>query len=223
MITFSKGPVVQPFIISIQAEGCHPVNIQAYIRDAFDCTIGTCNSSISDVKFYGYFDANNNGMPDDNNEWILIGSGEHSETIVEEWIAVWDASTMDIGQYLIGAKGTDFDGNTTWSFMSETDVNTLFGGQPNFANITPDPGIVYSVINNDCGGVQQHADLSLEKNVDIQAPEIQDTIVYTLLLTNLGPDTATQIHVRDLLPADAPEVTSVIVATWFLLNPEVVA
>jgi hypothetical protein len=79
MITFSKGPVVQPFIISIQAEGCHPVNIQAYIRDAFDCTTGTCNSSISDVKFYGYFDANNNGMPDDNNEWILIGSGEHSE------------------------------------------------------------------------------------------------------------------------------------------------
>jgi len=201
MITLSTGPVVQPFIISIQAEGCYPVNILANIRDAFDCSSGTCVSSVNDVKFYGYFDTNTNGIPDDNNEWLLLCSGEHSDTIIEQWTATWDASTMPAGQYLIGAKGTDSDGNTTWSFISETVVSQLFGGHPNYANITPEPGIVYSIISNDCGGLQQHADLSIEKNVDIQEPDIQDTIVYTLLLTNNGPDTATKIRVKDLLPS----------------------
>jgi uncharacterized repeat protein (TIGR01451 family) len=172
----------------------------AYVRDAFDCTTGTCISSVSEVKFYSYFDNNSNGIPDDNNEWILIGAAEHSETIVEQWSAVWDISTMEMGQYLVGAKGTDIDGNTTWSFLSESEVSNLFGGHPNFANMMPEPGIIYAAINNNCGGVQQNADMGIQKTVNIPTPDVQSTIAYSLLLSNNGPDTATDILVKDLLP-----------------------
>ena len=200
MITFEAGPVVQPIVIKIQTEGCNPVNVKANIRDAFDCSTGTCVNSIKDVKFFGYLDTNRNGHPDDNNEWILLVSGTHSDEIVEEWTAVWETSTAANGQYLIGAKATDIDGNTTWSFLNETQVTSLFGGPPNFSNISPDPGIVYDVIQIDCTGPLQYADLSIEKSVDIQEPETLDTVVYTLQLINHGPDTATNVKIKELLP-----------------------
>ena len=199
MITFATGPVVQPFVILIEAEGCQPINIVAYIRDAFDCTTGTCVSSVVDAKFYGYLDANQNGLPDDNSEWLYLLPGVHSETIAEKWTASWDSASFAAGQYLIGAKGTDVDGNTTWGFLSETEVSNMMGGSPNYANISPDPGVAYAVIKNDCGGVQKNADLSIQKTVNLSAATPGDTLQYQIVLTNNGPMDATQITVQDAL------------------------
>jgi large repetitive protein len=45
------------------------------------------------------------------------------------------------------------------------------------------------------------ADLSVTKTVDISAPTVGSSVTYTLVLANAGPDTATNVIVRDQLPA----------------------
>ncbi|MFN8488963.1 MAG: SdrD B-like domain-containing protein [Caldilineaceae bacterium] len=46
-----------------------------------------------------------------------------------------------------------------------------------------------------------YADLRLVKQVDKTAVQTGDTVVYTLVLTNNGPDAAANVQVKDLLPA----------------------
>jgi uncharacterized repeat protein (TIGR01451 family) len=55
---------------------------------------------------------------------------------------------------------------------------------------------------------QGEADLAVAKTVDNVAPGVGDTIVYAVELTNHGPDTATNIEVVDLLPAEVTFVSS---------------
>jgi uncharacterized repeat protein (TIGR01451 family) len=47
----------------------------------------------------------------------------------------------------------------------------------------------------------QQADLQVTKVVDNTAPNVGDTITYTITLTNIGPDAATNVSLRDVLPA----------------------
>ncbi|HEX3152354.1 MAG TPA: hypothetical protein VHR66_30050 [Gemmataceae bacterium] len=47
----------------------------------------------------------------------------------------------------------------------------------------------------------QQADLVLGKSVDNPLPNVGDTIAYTILVRNAGPDTATNVRVTDALPA----------------------
>lgn len=54
----------------------------------------------------------------------------------------------------------------------------------------------------------QQADLSLTKAVDNATPNLGDTVVYTVTLANSGPSAATNIQVRELLPAGLTLVSS---------------
>jgi uncharacterized repeat protein (TIGR01451 family) len=54
----------------------------------------------------------------------------------------------------------------------------------------------------------QSIDLAVTKTVDDPAPNEGGTVVYTVALTNNGPDTATGVEVTDLLPAGVTFVTS---------------
>jgi uncharacterized repeat protein (TIGR01451 family) len=47
----------------------------------------------------------------------------------------------------------------------------------------------------------QQADLALTKRVSDGAPNVGDTITYTVTLSNIGPDSATNVQVTDPLPA----------------------
>jgi len=49
--------------------------------------------------------------------------------------------------------------------------------------------------------VERLADISLSKSVDAISPYVDDTVAFTLTASNLGPDDATGIKVKDLLPA----------------------
>jgi uncharacterized repeat protein (TIGR01451 family) len=49
--------------------------------------------------------------------------------------------------------------------------------------------------------VGEAADLSLVKSVDDPVPNVGESIAYTIVITNSGPDNATGVAVRDLLPA----------------------
>ena len=57
--------------------------------------------------------------------------------------------------------------------------------------------------NNTASATQtpQRADLALAKSVSNAAPNVGDTITYTVTLSNNGPDAATSVQVTDLLPA----------------------
>src|SRR5262249_32673457 len=47
----------------------------------------------------------------------------------------------------------------------------------------------------------QQADLAVTKTVDNPTPDVGDTVTYTVTVTNLGPDTATNTKLTDTLPA----------------------
>jgi uncharacterized repeat protein (TIGR01451 family) len=58
--------------------------------------------------------------------------------------------------------------------------------------------------SNNAGSVTetpQQADLKLTKTVDNATPNVGDTITFTVTLSDLGPDAATNVTVQDLLPA----------------------
>src|SRR5262249_26075161 len=47
----------------------------------------------------------------------------------------------------------------------------------------------------------EQADLFVTKAVDNATPNVGDTVTFTVTLTDLGPDAATNVTVQDLLPA----------------------
>ncbi|TCZ75957.1 DUF11 domain-containing protein, partial [Paenibacillus albiflavus] len=54
----------------------------------------------------------------------------------------------------------------------------------------------------------QQADLSITNTVDNAIPNVGDTITFTVTVTNNGPDSATGVEVRDLLPTDLKFVSA---------------
>ena len=54
----------------------------------------------------------------------------------------------------------------------------------------------------------QEADLSVTKSVDDTAPNVGDTVTFTVTLANAGPDAATNVEVTDPLPAGLGFVSS---------------
>ena len=64
---------------------------------------------------------------------------------------------------------------------------------------------------DDTGGVLiggQQADLSLTKAVSNSTPNVGDNVTYTIVVTNAGPSTATNVEVLDILPVGLQFVSS---------------
>ncbi|SNY95439.1 gliding motility-associated C-terminal domain-containing protein [Flagellimonas pacifica] len=116
------------------------------------------------------------------------------------------------------------DLSITWSNLSITNGNTLSlmfdatvnasGDYVNTAEITAnDIFDIDSTVNNGLAGEDDQdtaevtvtaADLSLSKDVSSGSsltPNIGDTVVFELTVTNAGPDTATNITVEDIIPS----------------------
>mgnify|MGYP000076608294 CR=1 FL=1 len=51
------------------------------------------------------------------------------------------------------------------------------------------------------GVVIQQSDLSIVKSIDNTTPNVGDTVTFSLVVTNAGPDAATNVSVEDILPA----------------------
>ena len=79
--------------------------------------------------------------------------------------------------------------------------------QPDFDS-TPGNGEVAEDDYSEVMITPQQADLSLTKSVNIDAPNQNEEILYTLILQNAGPNDATNVLVRDLLPEGLHFVSS---------------
>jgi uncharacterized repeat protein (TIGR01451 family) len=98
-------------------------------------------------------------------------------------------ATLDISATLDAGTG----GMTLTNVAGVTDVNQT--------DVDP---------TNDADSVDvivQAIDLAVTKSVDDASPNEGDTVVYTVIVTNLGPNAATGVEVTDLLPAGVAYVS----------------
>jgi uncharacterized repeat protein (TIGR01451 family) len=81
-------------------------------------------------------------------------------------------------------------------------TNTASIGQVD--QFDPQPG------NNNASTTEtpQQADLAITKSVSNAAPNVGDTVTFTITLTNNGPDPATNVATHDLLPAGLSFITA---------------
>ncbi len=112
-------------------------------------------------------------------------------------------------------------GNVALTFQARVTANAISIGGPiiNKAQVSasdqfdPDsqPNSGTEDGQDDVGSVMlngQQADLSLVKTVNDATPDLADTLTYTISVTNAGPNTATNVAVRDVLPASLSFVSS---------------
>jgi len=104
------------------------------------------------------------------------------------------------------------DGNATLTITATVDLGTAGSTILNIAAVT-ESGSVDPVPRNNADAerievVSPAADLSLRKTVDTAAPKENDTVLYTIVLTNKGPDNADGVTVTDTLPGGISFVTA---------------
>lgn len=136
------------------------------------------------------------------------------------------SSTQSQGTYDAGAGSWDVgslaSGDEASIFMTFQVVGT--GTQTNSSSVSGNELDVFPGNNEDSDDVvgtdvDVSADLGLDKSVDDAEPELGDTIIYTLSITNDGPLDATGVEVADGLPASVEYVSDTSAATGTTYDP----
>jgi len=105
-----------PLTSTLLLTGCGPAIIQAYVLDTHTSNEGVISSTVSSVKFYYYFDYNNDDIAGDGFEWVYIGDASAVNQF-NPWNLQWDASQIPQGKYIIKAVVRDNQGNTMDSYV----------------------------------------------------------------------------------------------------------
>jgi len=191
-ITPGGGTVPQPIVSQVTAAGCDPAALTATVRDSTQLSGGAIVDTIDTVDFYYYADSNANGLPDDGSSWILAAGA--SSPSLGTWTANWDSTALTKGQYLIGVRAEDDQGNITWSHLTSAQAATM-GTPPNYANPSPNPGLVFATFVNTCG-----ASPSASKSADASAVTAGDPVQFTITV-NASTTTALSVtQIDDFLP-----------------------
>ena len=153
-------------------------------------------------------DTDDDGIPDgleDKNKNGAFDPGEtHPCNVDTDGDGIQDGTELG---YTLADIGPDTDPNVfqpdldpeteTDPLDSDSDGDAIMDGveDPNH-NGKVDPG------ETNPGVYDPNADISVEKSVDNFRPYIGDHVVFTITVTNNGPDNATAIQVTDQLPGD---------------------
>ncbi|MGA7614600.1 MAG: hypothetical protein WBX15_05400, partial [Thermoanaerobaculia bacterium] len=196
-MTLTGGIVQQPTVLSVTASGC-PANLTARVQDAILSNNCVGSSTVTNVDFFAYPDTNADGQPDDAGSWSLIASGTPSTTVVGLWSATWNSLTAEQGQYLIGVRATDNQGNSTFSYYTQAEVNADVGTTPpNYPNLTPTPGLLWATIYNSCGVPPPSA----SKAASPSTVTAGSTVTFTVTVTNPTSSAITLSSIDDALPS----------------------
>jgi uncharacterized repeat protein (TIGR01451 family) len=122
---------------------------------------------------------------------LTFDSATPSEGAYNSTTGAWTVGTVNPGPFqtqtlTITATVTSPNPATNTATVSHSDQF-----DPNLANNSADATVT-----------PQQADLAVFKTVSNPAPNVGDTVTFTVALINLGPNTATGVTVQDLLPAD---------------------
>lgn len=190
-MTPGGGTLVQPTVQSVWAIGCGPTALSASIIDTLN---NDRTTSVASASFYYYADTNGNGVADDGGAWSLAANASTANRPVGTWSASWNSSALARGQYLIGVKATDAQGNVTWSYLTDAQVAALGATPPNYANGT---GQVVASTNNTCGS----AGPSLSNSASPSTVSAAQAVTITLTITNTLATPITVSSLTDTLPA----------------------
>ncbi len=108
---------------------------------------------------------------------------------------VWDANTRTV-TWNVGnlASGNQFIATVTAEVTSEAAAKTLVN------TATVDSNQIMNPLSTTASIYVPSADLVLTKTVDNAKPTVKDTVIYTLIVNNQGPDTSVNVTVFDKLP-----------------------
>ena len=117
---------------------------------------------------------------------------------------VWTVGTIASGNSAslqVVAQVTSTGAKTNTAQVTASD-QTDPDSTPNNSNAAEDDQATATV-------TPEIADLSLTKSVSDSSPDLNDNISFSLVVSNAGPDTATNVQVTDLLPAGLTYVSAV--------------
>ena len=117
---------------------------------------------------------------------------------------VWDANTRTV-TWNVGnlASGDQFTATVTATVTGEAAAKTLVN------TATVDSAQLDDQVSAQASIYVPSADLVLTKTVDKTQPTVKDTVIFTLIVNNNGPDTAVDVTVNDKLPAGLSYVSHV--------------
>ena len=143
----------------------------------------------------GPSDATNVSISDPLPVGLTLVSDTPSQGTYDPATGLWTVGTVDVGSpqtLMIVATVTTASPQTNTATITHAD------------QFDPNPG------NNTASTTltPQQSDLALSKSVSNAAPNVGDTITYTVTLSNNGPDAATGVQVTDLLPAGVTFVSA---------------
>jgi uncharacterized repeat protein (TIGR01451 family) len=122
---------------------------------------------------------------------VTFTSGNATQGSYAPGTGIWDVGTVPDAESRTLTITATIDAGSGGSSVVNT-ASVLAADQAD-----PDP-------SNDADSVRvepQAADLAIDKEVDDSAPFEGDTITFTVTVTNLGPNAATNVEVTDVLPA----------------------
>ncbi len=126
---------------------------------------------------------------------LALVSDTPSQGTYDPATGLWTVGTVNVGSpqtLMIEAKVVSPNPRTNTATITHSDQFDPNPGN-NTASVTETP---------------QRADLALAKTVSNAAPNVGDTITYTVTLSNNGPDAATGVRVTDLVPAGVTFVSA---------------
>lgn len=121
----------------------------------------------------------------------------------------------DVGSLSVPLDGLNSATLTIWTQVVKTGsiINNVTKTAQNEYDPNPDNNQDSKTLE-----VPPAADLKVTKTVNNPRPYIHDTIHFTIIVQNLGPDTATDVYVKDILPTGVTYVNST--ASYGLYDPD---
>ena len=204
LIGVAKSVVGTP---TLQSDGSYNVVYQVITRNFGNVTLNnvqvTENLSTTFPSPISYTVVSKTGASDINTGFLGTPSAQNLLT----GLGTLAANTSNTYTFTVNIKLNGYTGSNTFlNSVTASGTGTLGGSTSDNSNNGTDPNPVGNTPTPVT--IQNQADLSLAKTVSKTSPNVGENITYTITVSNAGPNTATNVEVKDVLPAGLQFVSS---------------